>query len=239
VVPVKSGSRTLKDAMNEALRDWVTNVESTFYIIGTVAGPHPYPAMVRDFQSVIGTEVREQIMAAEGRLPDVLVACIGGGSNAMGLFHPFLDDRDVRIIGVEAAGHGIETGQHAASLTGGRPGVLHGNRTYLLQDDDGQITEAHSISAGLDYPGIGPEHAWLHDCGRVEYVAATDEEALDAFKLCSLVEGIIPALEPAHALAHVAKIAPDLSRDTLLVMNLCGRGDKDVFTVAEKLGVKL
>jgi tryptophan synthase beta chain len=239
VIPVKSGSRTLKDAMNEALRDWVTNVESTFYIIGTVAGPHPYPAMVRDFQSVIGTEVREQIMEAEGRLPDILAACIGGGSNAMGLFHPFLDDTDVRIIGVEAAGHGISTGEHAASLTGGRPGVLHGNRTYLLQDDDGQITEAHSISAGLDYPGIGPEHAWLHESGRVEYVAATDEEALDAFKLCSLVEGIIPALEPAHALAHVAKIAPNLPRETLLVMNMCGRGDKDVFTVAEKLGVTL
>ncbi len=239
VVPVKSGSRTLKDAMNEALRDWVANVENTFYIIGTVAGPHPYPAMVRDFQSVIGTEVREQMMALEGRLPETLVACIGGGSNAMGLFHPFLDEAEVRIVGVEAAGHGIETGEHAASLTGGRPGVLHGNRTYLLQDDDGQITEAHSISAGLDYPGIGPEHAWLHEAGRVEYVSATDKEALEAFQLCSRMEGIIPALEPAHALAHVAKIAPDLPRDHLLVMNLCGRGDKDVFAVADALGVEL
>jgi tryptophan synthase beta chain len=239
VVPVKSGSRTLKDAMNEALRDWVANVENTFYIIGTVAGPHPYPAMVRDFQSVIGTEVREQMMALEGRLPETLVACIGGGSNAMGLFHPFLDEAEVRIVGVEAAGHGIETGEHAASLTGGRPGVLHGNRTYLLQDDDGQITEAHSISAGLDYPGIGPEHAWLHEAGRVEYVSATDKEALEAFQLCSRMEGIIPALEPSHALAHVAKIAPDLPRDHLLVMNLCGRGDKDVFAVADALGVEL
>jgi tryptophan synthase beta chain len=239
VVPVSSGSRTLKDAMNEALRDWVANVESTFYIIGTVAGPHPYPAMVREFQSVIGREVREQIMAAEGRLPDTLVACIGGGSNAMGLFHPFLDEKDIRIIGVEAAGHGIETGAHAASLTGGRPGVLHGNRTYLLQDDDGQIQEAHSISAGLDYPGIGPEHSWLHEVGRVEYASATDQEALEAFQLCSQMEGIIPALEPAHALAHVSKIAPELPRDHLLVMNMCGRGDKDVFTVADALGVSL
>jgi len=239
VVPVKSGSRTLKDAMNEALRDWVANVENTFYIIGTVAGPHPYPAMVRDFQSVIGTEVREQMMELEGRLPDTLVACIGGGSNAMGLFHPFLDEAGVRIVGVEAAGHGIESGEHAASLTGGRPGVLHGNRTYLLQDDDGQILEAHSISAGLDYPGIGPEHAWLHEAGRVEYVSATDKEALEAFQLCSRMEGIIPALEPSHALAHVAKIAPDLPRDHLLVMNLCGRGDKDVFAVADALGVEL
>ncbi|HEX9769732.1 MAG TPA: tryptophan synthase subunit beta [Kiloniellales bacterium] len=239
VVPVKSGSRTLKDAMNEALRDWVANVESTFYIIGTVAGPHPYPAMVRDFQSVIGTEVREQILELEGRLPDTLVACIGGGSNAMGLFYPFLDEEGVSIIGVEAAGHGIESGKHAASLTGGRPGVLHGNRTYLLQDDDGQILEAHSISAGLDYPGIGPEHAWLYEAGRVTYVSATDREALEAFQLCSRMEGIIPALEPSHALAHVAKIAPDLPRDHLLVMNLCGRGDKDVFTVADALGVSL
>ncbi len=239
VVPVKSGSRTLKDAMNEALRDWVANVESTFYIIGTVAGPHPYPAMVRDFQSVIGTEVREQIMELEGRLPDTLVACIGGGSNAMGLFYPFLDEEGVSIIGVEAAGHGIESGKHAASLTGGRPGVLHGNRTYLLQDDDGQILEAHSISAGLDYPGIGPEHAWLYEAGRVKYVSATDREALEAFQLCSRMEGIIPALEPSHALAHVAKIAPDLPRDHVLVMNLCGRGDKDVFTVADALGVSL
>jgi len=239
VVPVKSGSRTLKDAMNEALRDWVANVESTFYIIGTVAGPHPYPAMVRDFQSVIGNEVREQIMEAEGRLPDSLVACIGGGSNAMGLFHPFLDDKAVRIIGVEAAGLGLDTDKHAASLTGGRPGVLHGNRTYLLQSDDGQILEAHSISAGLDYPGIGPEHAWLKDSGRVEYVSATDQEALNAFQLCSRMEGIIPALEPAHALAHVSRIAPDLPKDHLLVMNLCGRGDKDVFAVADALGVTI
>jgi tryptophan synthase beta chain len=236
---VVSGSRTLKDAMNEALRDWVANVEDTFYIIGTVAGPHPYPAMVRDFQSVIGREVRWQLEEAEGRLPDTLVACIGGGSNAMGLFHPFLDDPEVKIIGVEAAGHGLDTAEHAASLTGGRPGVLHGNRTYLLQDDDGQILEAHSISAGLDYPGIGPEHSWLFDVGRVDYVSATDAEALEAFQLCSQFEGIIPALEPAHALAHVSKIAPGLPEDHLLVMNLCGRGDKDVFTVAEALGVEL
>ena len=239
VRPVTSGSSTLKDALNEALRDWVANVEDTFYCIGTVAGPHPYPEMVRDFQKVIGEEVREQMMEAEGRLPDSLVACIGGGSNAMGLFYPFLDDKDVRIIGVEAGGHGIESGEHAASLTGGGPGVLHGNRTYLLQDDDGQIKEATSISAGLDYPGIGPEHAWLHDSGRVEYVAATDKEALEAFQLCSKLEGIIPALEPSHALAHVAKIAPELPRDHLMVVNLCGRGDKDVFTVAEALGVEI
>ena len=239
VVPVETGSSTLKDAMNGALRDWVAHVDDTFYVIGTVAGPHPYPAMVRDFQSVIGNETREQIMKAEGRLPDSLVACIGGGSNAMGLFHPFLDDADVNIIGVEAAGHGIETGEHAASLTGGRPGVLHGNRTYLLQDDDGQIIDAHSISAGLDYPGIGPEHAWLNDMERVEYVSVTDQEALDTFQLCSRLEGIIPALEPSHALAHVGKIAPDLPSDHLLVMNMCGRGDKDVFTIANALGVKL
>ena len=239
VVPVTSGSSTLKDAMNEALRDWVTNVEDTFYIIGTVAGPHPYPSMVRDFQAVIGSEVREQMMAAEGRLPDSLVACIGGGSNAMGLFHPFLDDADVQIFGVEAGGHGVETGEHAASLTGGKPGVLHGNRTYLLQNDDGQITEAHSISAGLDYPGIGPEHAWLKDTGRVSYVAVTDSEALEAFQLCTRLEGIIPALEPSHALAHVAKIAPDLPNDHILVMNMCGRGDKDVFAVADHLGVEM
>jgi tryptophan synthase beta chain len=225
--------------MNDALRDWVANVENTFYIIGTVAGPHPYPAMVRDFQSVIGQEVREQMMEAEGRLPDTLCACIGGGSNAMGLFHPFLDDKEVAIIGVEAAGRGIETGAHAASLTGGRPGVLHGNRTYLLQTDDGQIIDAHSISAGLDYPGIGPEHSWLAETARATYVSATDAEALEAFQLCSRVEGIIPALEPAHALAHVCKIAPDLPADHLLVMNMCGRGDKDVFTVAEALGVEL
>ncbi len=239
IVPVHTGSSTLKDAMNGALRDWVGHVDDTFYVIGTVAGPHPYPAMVRDFQSVIGIETREQIMAAEGRLPDTLVACIGGGSNAMGLFHPFLDDDGIRIIGVEAAGDGIDTDRHAASLSGGKPGVLHGNRTYLLQDEDGQIAEAHSISAGLDYPGIGPEHAWLHDSGRVEYVSATDTDALDAFQLCSKLEGIIPALEPAHALAHVLRIAPDLPQDHLIVMNMCGRGDKDVFSVAEALGVEL
>jgi tryptophan synthase beta chain len=239
IVPVTAGTGTLKDAMNEALRDWVANVENTFYIIGTVAGPHPYPAMVRDFQAVIGNEVREQIQEAEGRKPDSLVACIGGGSNAMGLFHPFLDDEDVRIIGVEAAGHGIETGEHCASLTGGKPGVLHGNRTYLLQTDDGQILDGHSISAGLDYPGIGPEHSWLFDNGRVEYVSVTDKEALDAFKLCTKMEGIIPALEPAHALAHVAKIAGDLPKDHLMVMNMCGRGDKDVFAVARLLGIEV
>ena len=238
VVPVASGTATLKDAMNEALRDWVANVEDTFYIIGTVAGPHPYPAMVRDFQSVIGREVKKQVVEAEGQLPDTLIACIGGGSNAMGLFHPFLDD-DVRMIGVEAAGHGIATGQHAASLTGGRPGVLHGNRTYLLQNEDGQITDAHSISAGLDYPGIGPEHSWLHEMGRVEYVSITDQEALNAFKTCCRTEGIIPALEPAHALAHVEKIAGPMDRDQIIVMNMCGRGDKDVFTVADALGTKL
>ncbi len=233
----KSGSRTLKDAMNEALRDWVANVDTTYYLIGTAAGPHPYPEMVRNFQSVIGREAREQIMEAEGRLPDTLVACIGGGSNAIGLFHPFLDDPSVRIVGVEAAGHGISTGQHAASITGGAPGVLHGNRTYLLQDADGQIAEAHSISAGLDYPGIGPEHAWLRDSGRVDYVSATDDEALDAFKLCTRLEGIIPALEPAHALAHVARIAGELPSDHLIVMNMCGRGDKDVPSVAKALGM--
>ena len=238
VRPVTSGSKTLKDAMNEALRDWVTNVENTFYCIGTVAGPHPYPAMVRDFQSVIGNEVREQIMAAEGRLPDSLVACIGGGSNAMGLFHPFLDDAGIELYGVEAAGKGIPTGQHAASIGGGRPGVLHGNRTYLLMDGDGQITETHSISAGLDYPGIGPEHSWLHDMGRVTYLSATDDEALKAFQLLSTLEGIIPALEPAHALAKVAELAPKKSKDHLMVVNLCGRGDKDIFTVAEHLGGK-
>jgi len=239
VVPVKSGSRTLKDAMNEALRDWVANVESTFYIIGTVAGPHPYPALVRDFQSVIGNEAKAQMKKAEGRLPDAAVACIGGGSNAMGLFYPFLDDPEVALYGVEAAGHGIETGQHAASLAGGRPGVLHGNRTYLLQDDDGQIIEAHSISAGLDYPGIGPEHAWLHDMKRVNYVSATDKEALDAFQLCAKQEGIIPALEPAHALAFTQKLAKTMTKDKIILMNMCGRGDKDIFAVAEHLGVKL
>jgi tryptophan synthase beta chain len=239
VVPVSTGSSTLKDAMNGALRDWVAHVDDTFYVIGTVAGPHPYPVMVRDFQSVIGIETREQIMAAEGRLPDTLVACIGGGSNAMGLFHPFLDDDGIRIVGVEAAGDGIDTDRHAASLSGGKPGVLHGNRTYLLQDEDGQIAEPHSISAGLDYPGIGPEHAWLHDSGRVEYASATDTAALDAFQLCSKLEGIIPALEPAHALAHVLEIAPGLPSDHILVMNMCGRGDKDVFSVADALGVDL
>jgi tryptophan synthase beta chain len=237
VVPVTAGRATLKDAMNEALRDWVTNVHDTFYCIGTVAGPHPYPAMVRDFQSIIGKEARAQMLEREGRLPDVLVACIGGGSNAMGLFHPFLDDKDVRIIGVEAGGHGVDDRmEHAASISGGRPGVLHGNRTYLLQDADGQILEGHSISAGLDYPGIGPEHAWLNDIGRVEYVYATDKEALDAFQLCCRTEGIIPALEPSHALAHVSRLAPTLPADTLLVLNMCGRGDKDIFTVAEALG---
>ncbi len=239
VIPVTSGTGTLKDAMNEALRDWVANVEDTYYLIGTVAGPHPYPTMVRDFQCVIGDEVREQLNEAEGRLPDTLVACIGGGSNAMGLFHPFLDDEGVNIVGVEAAGHGIETGEHCASLNGGRPGVLHGNRTYLLQTDDGQIKDGYSISAGLDYPGIGPEHSWLKESGRVEYVSVTDKEALDAFQLCTRLEGIIPALEPAHALAHVQKVAPDLPKDHLLVMNLCGRGDKDVFSVAKHLGVEL
>ena len=239
VVPVKSGARTLKDAMNEALRDWVTNVEDTFYIIGTVAGPHPYPELVRDFQCVIGEETRRQIMEAEGRLPDTLLACIGGGSNAMGLFHPFLDDESIDIIGVEAAGHGIDTDKHAASLKGGRPGVLHGNRTYLLQDDDGQILEAHSISAGLDYPGIGPEHSWLNDIGRVKYVNATDAEALEAFQLCCKLEGIIPALESAHALAYLEKLAPDLPKEHIIVVNLSGRGDKDIFTVADALGVEL
>jgi tryptophan synthase beta chain len=237
VVPVQSGSRTLKDALNEALRDWVTNVADTFYCIGTAAGPHPYPAMVRDFQSVIGAETRSQMMEAEGRLPDSLVACIGGGSNAIGLFHPFLDDPSVEIFGVEAAGHGLEIPNgHAASLAGGRPGVLHGNRTYLLMDDDGQINEGHSISAGLDYPGIGPEHAWLKETGRVTYLSATDKEALDAFQLCSRMEGIIPALEPAHALAKVMELAPKRGKTHLMVMNLCGRGDKDIFSVAEHLG---
>ncbi|SDR26809.1 tryptophan synthase, beta chain [Rhizobiales bacterium GAS113] len=235
VVPVHSGSKTLKDALNEALRAWVTNVADTFYCIGTVAGPHPYPMMVRDFQCVIGQEVRAQLQEAEGRLPDSLIACIGGGSNAMGLFHPFLDDPDVVIYGVEAAGHGIASGLHAASLTGGRPGVLHGNRTYLLMDADGQITEAHSISAGLDYPGIGPEHSWLHEVGRVTYLSATDAEALEAFQLLSKLEGIIPALEPAHALARVAELAPKLPREHLMVVGLSGRGDKDVPQVAQML----
>ncbi len=237
---VTSGNGTLKDAMNDALRDWVANVEDTFYIIGTVAGPHPYPAMVRDFQSVIGRETREQMLAMEGRLPDTLVACIGGGSNAMGLFHPFLDDPTVKIYGVEAGGHGLEVENgHAASMNGGRPGVLHGNRTYLLQDADGQILEGHSISAGLDYPGVGPEHAYLRDTGRVTYVSATDKEALTAFQLCTKLEGIIPALEPAHALSYVTKLAPTLPQDDLLVMNLCGRGDKDIFAVADHLGMEI
>jgi len=232
---VTAGAGTLKDAMNEALRDWVTHVENTFYIIGTVAGPHPYPAMVRDFQSVIGAETKAQIMEQEGRLPNILIACIGGGSNAIGLFYPFLDDGDIRLIGVEAGGLGLDTKDHAASLAGGKPGILHGNRTYLLQDNDGQILEGHSISAGLDYPGIGPEHAWLKEAGRVEYVTATDEEALEAFQFCTHLEGIMPALEPAHALAHVMKLAPKLTGDKLLVMNMCGRGDKDIFAVAQFL----
>ncbi len=239
VRPVTSGSKTLKDAMNEALRDWVTNVETTFYCIGTVAGPHPYPMMVRDFQCVIGRETREQMLTAEGRLPNSLIACIGGGSNAMGLFHPFLDEPNIEIYGVEAAGHGLSSGLHAASIAGGRPGVLHGNRTYLLMNDDGQINEAHSISAGLDYPGIGPEHSWLNDAGRVTYLSATDEEALAAFQLCCRLEGIIPALEPAHALAKVTDLAPKKPKDHLMVMNMCGRGDKDIFAVAEHLGSKI
>jgi tryptophan synthase beta chain len=240
VNPVTSGAGTLKDAMNEALRDWVTNVRDTYYIIGTVAGPHPYPELVRDFQSIIGKEVREQMLEREGRLPDTLVACIGGGSNAIGLFHPFLDDENVKLYGVEAGGHGLDVPNgHAASMNGGSPGVLHGNRTYLLQDDDGQILEGHSISAGLDYPGVGPEHAWLKDTGRVTYVAATDQEALKAFQMCTKREGIIPALEPSHALAYVEKLAPTLSKDNLLVMNMCGRGDKDIFAVADHLGMKM
>ena len=240
VVSVTSGRGTLKDAMNEALRDWVTNVEDTFYCIGTVAGPHPYPSMVRDFQSIIGTETKQQILDKEGRLPDSLIACIGGGSNAMGLFFPFLDDKDVKMFGVEAGGKGVNNKmEHAASLTGGRPGILHGNKTYLLQDKNGQIIEGHSISAGLDYPGIGPEHSYLHDIGRVEYVSITDEESLDAFKLCCEKEGIIPALEPSHALAYVKKIAPKLPKDHIMIMNMCGRGDKDIFTVAEYLGFDL
>jgi tryptophan synthase beta chain len=235
-----SGAQTLKDAMNEALRDWVANVRDTYYLIGTAAGPHPYPAMVRDFQSVIGREVREQMLEAEGRLPDTLVACIGGGSNAIGLFHPFLDDKGVAIYGVEAGGHGLDRPDgHCASLTGGKPGVLHGNRTYLLQNEDGQILEGHSISAGLDYPGVGPEHSWLKESGRVHYVAITDKDALQAFQLCTRLEGIIPALEPAHALAFVEKLAPTLPKDNLLVMNMCGRGDKDIFAVAGHLGMKM
>ena len=239
VVPVTSGAATLKDAMNEGLRDWVANVHDTFYIIGTAAGPHPYPEMVRDFQSVIGKEARAQMLSRIDRLPDLLVAAIGGGSNALGLFHPFLDDPDVKMLGVEAAGYGLDGDQHAASLLGGFPGVLHGNKTYLLQDDDGQITEGHSISAGLDYPGIGPEHAWLKDMERVEYTAITDDEALDAFQLLCRTEGIIPALDPSHAIAAVAKRAKTMPKDSVILANLCGRGDKDIFTVAEKLGVEI
>jgi tryptophan synthase beta chain len=238
VIPVTSGANTLKDAMNEALRDWVANVHDTFYIIGTAAGPHPYPELVRDFQSVIGKEAREQMLKRTGRLPDLLVAAIGGGSNAIGLFHPFLDDPSVKMLGVEAAGHGLDK-QHAASLAGGRPGILHGNKTYLLQDEDGQIAEAHSISAGLDYPGIGPEHSWLKEIGRVDYTSVTDVEALNAFQLLCRTEGIIPALEPAHAIAAVAKIAPTMAKDQIILANLCGRGDKDIFTVAEALGTEL
>ena len=239
VIPVESGAKTLKDAMNEALRDWVANVHDTFYIIGTAAGPHPYPELVRDFQSIIGVEARAQILKAEGRLPDMLLAAVGGGSNAIGLFHPFLDDPGVQMVGVEAAGHGIATGQHAASLTGGKPGILHGNKTYLLQDEDGQIAEAHSISAGLDYPGIGPEHSWLHESGRVRYLPITDMEALEAFQLCCKLEGIIPALECSHALAALPQLTAELGEDQILILNLSGRGDKDIFTVADALGVKL
>nr|WP_245198259.1 tryptophan synthase subunit beta [Jiella mangrovi] len=239
VIPVTAGHGTLKDAMNEALRDWVTNVDSTYYLIGTAAGPHPYPELVREFQSVIGKETREQMMAAEGRLPDMLVAAVGGGSNAIGLFHPFLDDKDVSIVGVEAGGKGLEGEEHCASLTAGAPGVLHGNRTYLLQNSDGQIKEGHSISAGLDYPGIGPEHSWLKDTRRVEYVPIMDQEALAAFQMLTRTEGIIPALEPAHALAEVIKRAPKMDRDQIIVMNLCGRGDKDVHTVAKHLGMEI
>jgi tryptophan synthase beta chain len=239
VVPVTSGTGTLKDAMNEALRDWVTNVDSTYYCIGTVAGPHPYPEMVRDFQCVIGREAKAQVQEREGRLPDALVAAIGGGSNAMGLFYPFLHDTGVRLFGVEAAGRGLKSGEHAAALAGGKPGVLHGNRTYLLQNEDGQITDAHSISAGLDYPGIGPEHSWLHDTGRATYLSATDDEALAAFQLCTRLEGIIPALEPAHALARVGDVAKEVGKGGIVVMNLCGRGDKDIFAVAAHLGMQI
>ena len=236
---VKTGSKSLKDAMNEALRDWVTNVRDTFYIIGTAAGPHPYPAMVRDFQSIIGEEVREQVLKAENKLPDLLMACIGGGSNALGLFHEFLDDKQIEMIAVEAAGHGIDTGSHAASLSGGKPGILHGNKTYLLQSNDGQIDEAHSISAGLDYPGIGPEHSYLFEQKRVQYMSATDKEAIEAFQYCCNLEGIIPALEPSHALAVLKKIAKNYSKEKIVVMNMCGRGDKDIFTIAEELNIKL
>ncbi|MBI1276135.1 tryptophan synthase subunit beta [bacterium] len=239
IVPVTSGNGTLKDAMNEALRDWVTNVENTYYLIGTAAGPHPFPAMVRDFQSIIGEEAKDQLMKAEGKLPDAVVAAIGGGSNAIGLFYPFIGDSSVKLVGVEAAGKGLDTEEHAASIAKGRPGVLHGNRTYLLQDEDGQITETHSISAGLDYPGIGPEHAWLKDSGRATYASATDKEALAAFQLCARTEGILPALEPSHALAWVIREAPKMRKDQIIVMNLCGRGDKDLFTISKALGVSL
>jgi tryptophan synthase beta chain len=239
VVPVESGSKTLKDALNEAMRDWVTNVESTFYIIGTVAGPHPYPAMVRDFQSIIGRESREQMRELAGRQPDAVLACVGGGSNAMGIFHAYIPDQKVRLVGVEAAGHGLESGKHAATLSAGKPGVLHGNRTYLLQDENGQIIETHSISAGLDYPGVGPEHAWLKDNGRAEYVSITDDEALQAFHDLCRLEGIMPALESAHALAYAAKMAPRMKKDQILLVNLSGRGDKDMHTVAEKSGIQL
>ena len=239
IVPVSSGTGTLKDAMNEALRDWVTNVHDTFYVIGTAAGPHPYPELVRDFQSVIGEEAKRQLQEREGRLPDAVMACIGGGSNAIGLFHPFIEDEGVRLIGVEASGHGIETGQHAAALNGGKPGILHGNKTYLLQTDDGQIIDAHSISAGLDYPGIGPEHAFLRDTGRAEYLTCTDKEALEGFQLCTRLEGIIPALEPAHAIARLGDVCETMDKDQILIMNLCGRGDKDIFSVAEHLGMEI
>ncbi|MDF1679332.1 tryptophan synthase subunit beta [Ponticaulis sp.] len=239
IVPVESGTGTLKDAMNEALRDWVTNVDDTFYCIGTAAGPHPYPELVRDFQSIIGREAKEQMLEREGRLPDAVMACIGGGSNAIGLFHPFVEDEGVRLIGVEASGHGVDTGMHAAALNGGKPGILHGNRTYLLQDDDGQIIDAHSISAGLDYPGIGPEHAFLRDSGRAEYLTCTDDEALEAFQLCTRLEGIIPALEPSHALARIGEVAKEMGPDQIIIMNLCGRGDKDIFSVAGHLGIDM
>jgi len=239
IVPVTAGTGTLKDAMNEALRDWVTNVHDTFYVIGTAAGPHPYPELVRDFQSVIGREARAQILEREGRLPEAIMACIGGGSNAIGLFHPFINDEAVRMVGVEAAGHGIETGEHAAALNGGKPGILHGNKTYLLQTKDGQILDAHSISAGLDYPGIGPEHAFLRDTGRAEYVSATDDEALEGFKLVTRLEGIIPALEPSHAILRCGELAKELGPEGVIVLNMCGRGDKDIFSVAEHLGMEI
>jgi tryptophan synthase beta chain len=239
VIPVTSGSKTLKDAMNEAMRDWVTNVDNTFYIIGTVAGPHPYPQLVRDFQCIIGREARAQSLEMTGRLPDALVACVGGGSNAIGLFHPFLEDTDVKIYGVEAGGHGVETGQHAAPLNDGIPGVLHGNRTYLMEDEDGQIIETHSVSAGLDYPGVGPEHSWLKDIGRAEYVAINDDEAMNAFRALTRIEGIMPALESSHALAYAAKLAPTMDKDQIILVNLSGRGDKDILTVANIDGISV